>query len=114
MSGSNGEMTVGFQIMCAAMANVMASSMMGIFNAWIFRHGYHFQFSLIVVQQLVCSCFAVAQVSFLPGEKEKVKISAKNYITMLLPFSLLVALKLYVQNKVREKHGARAAHLFFF
>lgn len=95
----SGEMTVGFQILCAALANIMSSSMMAIFNAWIFRHGYHFQFSLIVVQQLVCSCFAMAQVAYLPGEKAKVKISSKNYFTMLLPFSILVAAKLYIQNK---------------
>lgn len=96
------DMTVGFQIMCAALANVLTSSMMAIFNAWIFRHGYHFQFSLIVVQQMVCSCFAVLQVAYLPGEKAKVKISSKNYFTMLLPFSVLVAAKLYIQNKAFE------------
>jgi hypothetical protein len=44
----------------------------------------------------------MAQVRLLPGEVERVKITRSNYFTMLLPFSLLVALKLYVQNKVRE------------
>ena len=35
----------------------------------------------------------------MPGERALVKISSKNYLTMLLPFSMLVAAKLYIQNK---------------
>ena len=44
-------MGLGLQILCAACANILTSSLMAVFNAWIFRQGYHFQFSLIVVQQ---------------------------------------------------------------
>jgi hypothetical protein len=35
-----GEMTVGFQIICAALSNILASSSLAIFNAWIFRQGW--------------------------------------------------------------------------
>ena len=95
-------MGLGLQILCAACANILTSSLMAVFNAWIFRQGYHFQFSLIVVQQAVCSLFAFLQVTHLPGEKEKVRISASNYFRMLLPFSVCVAAKLYIQNKAFE------------
>jgi|AntAceMinimDraft_1070359.scaffolds.fasta_scaffold57717_3 hypothetical protein len=55
-------MSVGVQILFASLANICTSSGLAVFNAWCFRQGYHFQFSLIMVQQVVCSCFAVAQV----------------------------------------------------
>lgn len=95
-------MTVGFQILCAALANILTSSSLSIFNAWIFRQGYHYQFSLLAMQQVVCSAFAAIQVSYLPGEAGKVKITAKNYFRMVLPYGFVVALKLYVQNKAFE------------
>ena len=66
-------LSVGLQVGLAALANVLTSSSMAVFNAWIFRAGYHFQFSLIVVQQIVCSLFALAQVTYLPGEKQKLR-----------------------------------------
>ena len=94
--------SVGLQIGLAALANVLTSSSMAVFNAWIFRAGYHFQFSLIVVQQIVCTLFALAQVTYLPGEKQKLRISGRRYFTMLLPFSAIVAAKLYIQNKAFE------------
>ena len=78
-------MGLGLQILCAACANILTSSLMAVFNAWIFRQGYHFQFSLIVVQQAVCSLFAYLQVTLLPGEKEKVRISTSNYFRMRSP-----------------------------
>ena len=93
---------MGLQIGLAALANVLTSSSMAVFNAWIFRAGYHFQFSLIVVQQIVCTLFALAQVTYLPGEKQKLRISGRRYFTMLLPFSAIVAAKLYIQNKAFE------------
>ena len=95
-------LSVGLQVGLAALANVLTSSSMAVFNAWIFRAGYHFQFSLIVVQQIVCSLFALAQVTYLPGEKQKLRISGRKYFTMLLPFSAIVAAKLYIQNKAFE------------
>ena len=88
--------------MLAALANIVTSSSMAVFNAWIFRNGYHFQFSLIVVQQIVCSAFAFAQVTYLPGEKQKLRIAGPKYFRMLLPFAVIVAAKLYVQNKAFE------------
>jgi len=50
----------------------------------------------------VCSLFALAQVTYLPGEKQKLRISGRKYFTMLLPFSAIVAAKLYIQNKAFE------------
>ena len=38
----------------------------------------------------------------LPGEKQKLRISGRRYFTMLLPFSAIVAAKLYIQNKAFE------------
>ena len=73
-----------------------------MFNAWIFRQGYHYQWSLIVVQQMVCAVFAVAQVACLPGERQRLRISRKDYASTLLPFSVVVSLKLYVQNRAFE------------
>ena len=75
----------------AAVANVLTSSMLTIFNAWIFRQGYHHQFCLLAVQQAVCTAFAAALVASLPPEKAQLKISGRNYFTMLLPFSVIVA-----------------------
>ena len=97
-----GGTSVGVQILLAALANIVTSSSMAVFNAWIFRNGYHFQFSLIVVQQIVCSAFAFAQVTYLPGEKQKLRIAGPKYFRMLLPFAVIVAAKLYVQNKAFE------------
>jgi hypothetical protein len=34
-----------------------------------------------------------------------VRISSRNYFTMLLPFSVLVVAKLYIQNKARACGG---------
>ena len=93
---------VGIQILLAALANVASSSTLTVFNAWIFRQGYHYQWSLIVVQQMVCAVFAVAQVACLPGERQRLRISRKDYASTLLPFSVVVSLKLYVQNKAFE------------
>ena len=64
--------------------------------------GYHYQWSLIVVQQMVCAIFAVAQVACIPGEARRVRISRKDYAATLLPFSVVVSLKLYVQNRAFE------------
>ena len=93
---------VGIQILLAALANVASSSTLTVFNAWIFRQGYHYQWSLIVVQQMVCAVFAVAQVACLPGERQRLRISRKDYASTLLPFSVVVSLKLYVQNRAFE------------
>ena len=93
---------VGTQILLAALANVASSSTLTVFNAWIFRQGYHYQWSLIVVQQMVCAVFAVAQVACLPGERQRLRISRKDYASTLLPFSVVVSLKLYVQNRAFE------------
>ena len=93
---------VGIQILLAALANVASSSTLTVFNAWIFRQGYHYQWSLIVVQQMVCAIFAVAQVACLPGERQRLRISRKDYASTLLPFSVVVSLKLYVQNRAFE------------
>ena len=93
---------VGIQILLAALANVTSSSTLTVFNAWIFRQGYHYQWSLIVVQQMVCAVFAVAQVACLPGERQRLRISRKDYASTLLPFSVVVSLKLYVQNRAFE------------
>ena len=105
-------LSVGLQVGLAALANVLTSSSMAVFNAWIFRAGYHFQFSLIDVQQIVCSLFALAQVTYLPGEKQKLRISGRKYFTMLLPFSAIVAAKLYIQNKAFE-HVSPAFYAMF-
>lgn len=40
------------------------------------------------MQQAVCTAFAAALVAFLPPEKAQLKISSRNYFTMLLPFSV--------------------------
>ena len=93
---------MGIQILLAALANVASSSTLTVFNAWIFRQGYHYQWSLIVVQQMVCAVFAVAQVACLPGERQRLRISRKDYASTLLPFSVVVSLKLYVQNRAFE------------
>ena len=93
---------VGAQVLLAALANVASSSTLTVFNAWIFRQGYHYQWSLIVVQQMVCAIFAVAQVACIPGEARRVRISRKDYAATLLPFSVVVSLKLYVQNRAFE------------
>ena len=93
---------VGSQVLLAALANVASSSTLTVFNAWIFRQGYHYQWSLIVVQQMVCAIFAVAQVACIPGEARRVRISRKDYAATLLPFSVVVSLKLYVQNRAFE------------
>ena len=92
----------GAQVLLAALANVASSSTLTVFNAWIFRQGYHYQWSLIVVQQMVCAIFAVAQVACIPGEARRVRISRKDYAATLLPFSVVVSLKLYVQNRAFE------------
>ena len=78
---------------------VLASSSLALVNAYLFRSGYPYQSTVLALQQLLCTSFGVVAMQVMPGERAKLRISQKNYLQMLLPFSFVLALKLFLQNK---------------
>ena len=78
---------------------VVVSSALALSMAYLFRSGYPYQCTVLAVQQLVCTVFASVAMSWNPEDAVKLRISKVNYVTMLLPFSGVLSLKLFLQNK---------------
>jgi drug/metabolite transporter (DMT)-like permease len=54
---------------------------------------------VLAAQQLVCTGFGVVAMQLMPEERKKLRISRHNYLTMLLPFTIVLSAKLFLQNK---------------
>ena len=86
-------------ILVVAVLVVISSSGLALVNAYLFRSGYPYQSTVLALQQLLCTSFGVVAMQVMPGERAKLRISQKNYVGMLLPFSAVLAAKLFLQNK---------------
>ncbi len=89
----------GNAIFVMAVLVVVVSSGLALVMAHLFRSGYPYQCSVLAVQQLVCTAFGAFMMKRQPEEAAKLRISRWNYLTMLLPFSGVLSLKLFLQNK---------------
>ena len=86
-------------ILVVAVLVVFSSSGLALTNAYLFRSGYPYQSTVLALQQLLCTSFGVVAMQVMPTERAKLRISQKNYVGMLLPFSAVLAAKLFLQNK---------------
>jgi drug/metabolite transporter (DMT)-like permease len=89
----------GNAIFVMAVLVVVVSSGLALVMAHLFRSGYPYQCSVLAVQQMVCTAFGAFMMGQRPEEAAKLRISRWNYLTMLLPFSGVLSLKLFLQNK---------------
>ena len=89
----------GVLILTVAALVIITSSALATTNAFLFRSGYPYQSTVLALQQLLCTSFAVVAMQVMPAERKSLRISQKNYVQMLLPFSFILALKLFLQNK---------------
>lgn len=89
----------GRTVFIMATVVVFVSSTLALSMAYLFRSGYPYQCTVLALQQLVCTVFASVAMSWNPEEGAKLRISKANYVTMLLPFSGVLSLKLFLQNK---------------
>lgn len=89
----------GLAILVTGAVVVFASSSLALLNAYTFRSGYPYQSSVLAMQQLLCTSFGVLVMQVLPAERKRLRISRNNYLKLLLPFSFILAVKLFLQNK---------------
>lgn len=89
----------GRAVFIMATVVVVVSSALALSMAYLFRSGYPYQCTVLALQQLVCTVFASVAMSWNPEDAVKLRISKVNYVTMLLPFSGVLSLKLFLQNK---------------
>ena len=89
----------GHAVFVMAVLVVVVSSSLALTMAHLFRSGYPYQCTVLALQQLVCTVFAAIAMRFRPEESAALRISKWNYATMLLPFSGVLSLKLFLQNK---------------
>jgi len=99
MAMANDAPPTGNAVFTMAVLVVIVSSGLALVMAHLFRSGYPYQCSVLAVQQLVCTVFGAFMMRSNPGEARKLRISRWNYLTMLLPFSGVLSLKLFLQNK---------------
>ena len=82
-----------------ALLVTVTSSSLALTMAYLFRSGYPYQSTVLAAQQLVCTGFGVVAMQLMPEERKKLRISRHNYLTMLLPFTIVLSAKLFLQNK---------------
>ena len=82
-----------------ALLVTVTSSSLALTMAYLFRSGYPYQSTVLAAQQLVCTGFGVVAMQLMPEERQKLRISRHNYLTMLLPFTIVLSAKLFLQNK---------------
>ena len=98
----------GRTVVIMASIVVIVSSTLALSMAHLFRSGYPYQCTVLALQQLVCTVFASVAMSWNPEEAAKLRISQANYVTMLLPFSGVLSLKLFLQNKAVQSSPPRS------
>ena len=94
-----GAAPTGTAVLIMALLVTVTSSSLALTMAYLFRSGYPYQSTVLAAQQLVCTGFGVVAMQLMPEERAKLRISRSNYLTMLLPFTIVLSAKLFLQNK---------------
>ena len=94
-----GAAPTGTAVLVMALLVTVTSSSLALTMAYLFRSGYPDQSTVLAAQQLVCTGFGVVAMQLMPEERAKLRISRSNYLTMLLPFTIVLSAKLFLQNK---------------
>ena len=94
-----GAAPTGTAVLIMALLVTVTSSSLALTMAYLFRSGYPYQSTVLAAQQLVCTGFGVVAMQLMPEERQKLRISRHNYLTMLLPFTIVLSAKLFLQNK---------------
>ena len=94
-----GAAPTGTAVLIMALLVTVTSSSLALTMAYLFRSGYPYQSTVLAAQQLVCTGFGVVAMQLMPEERKKLRISRHNYLTMLLPFTIVLSAKLFLQNK---------------